>query len=365
MVKGRLMLSVLMILVAGFAGPIAQAAPAQQGASKVAPQTFTVLVGAEQVSRQIDVEAYFPATLYVHVGDTVRWVQNAHEIHTVTFLAGADIPELLIAAPTNDLGSTLMANPEVAFPAAPSNGQYDGSSFANSGIMGLDPGQSREFSLTFTKPGTYEYVCIVHGADMSGKIVVVDSSQAVPSPARVAAQAKADMGKMIASAAPVIRSADGQVQKVEHNSDGTSTYYVTVGYHQGQIDLMSFFPGKLVVHPGDTVVWTLSKQNVAPHTITFLNGATEPDLLVPQPQPNGPPLLLLNPALLLPQNADQPLTRQGIFNSGLIDPSVPGPHSYSLKIGDITGTISYECLLHDASGMKGSLTVVPSPSQSK
>jgi plastocyanin len=208
-------------------------------------------------------------------------------------------------------------------------------------------------------------VCIVHGADMSGKIVVVDSSQAVPSPARVAAQAKADMGKMIASAAPVIRSADGQVQKVEHNSDGTSTYYVTVGYHQGQIDLMSFFPGKLVVHPGDTVVWTLSKQNVAPHTITFLNGATEPDLLVPQPQPNGPPLLLLNPALLLPQNADQPLTRQGIFNSGLIDPSVPGPHSYSLKIGDITGTISYECLLHDASGMKGSLTVVPSPSQSK
>jgi plastocyanin len=363
--KGKLMLSVLVILLAGFAGPMAQAAPAQRGRAEAAPQTFTVLVGAEQVSRQIDVEAYFPANLYVHVGDTVRWVQNAHEIHTVTFLAGADVPELLIPAPTNDLKSPMMANPEVAFPATPPNGQYDGSSFANSGIMGLDPGQAREFSLTFTTPGTYEYVCIVHGADMSGKIVVVDSSHAIPSPADVSAQAKADMGKMIASAAPVIRSADGQVQKVVHNSDGTSTYSVTVGYHQGQIDLMSFFPGKLVVHPGDTVVWTFSKENVAPHTITFLNGATEPDLLVPQSQTGGPPLLLLNPALVLPHNAGQPLTDQGIFSSGLIDPSAPGPHTFSLKIGDITGNISYECLLHDASGMKGSLTVVPNPGQGK
>jgi plastocyanin len=359
--KGKLILSVLMICLAGLTGPVAQAA----APAATTPETYTVLVGAEQVSRQIDVEAYFPATLYVHVGDTVRWVQNAHEIHTVTFLAGTPLPDLIVPAPSNPLGSPLMANPQAAFPAAPADGQYDGSTFANSGLMGLDPGQAREFSLTFTKPGTYDFVCIVHGVDMAGKIVVVDPSEAIPSPADVHAQALSSIGQMIAKASGIIRSANAQIQQPTHNPDGTTTYHVAVGYHQGQYDLMSFFPSKLVVHPGDTVVWTLSETNVAPHTITFLNGAAEPDLLVPEPQPSGPPLLLFNPAVIFPQNADMALTGQGIYSSGLIDPSAPGSHSFSLKIGDISGNISYECLLHDSSGMKGTLTVASNPSQNK
>jgi plastocyanin len=99
--------------------------------------------------------------------------------------------------------------------------------------------------------------------------------------------------------------------------------------------------------------------DLAPHTITFLNGAKEPDAVVPQPQPNGPPLLVLNPDVALPQNADKPLTTQGIYNSGLIDPHMPGPHMFSLKIGDMTGDISYLCELHDESGMKGTLSVSP------
>ena len=32
---------------------------------------------------------------------------------------------------------------------APVNGQYDGTSFANSGIIGPDPGQAQSFDLTF------------------------------------------------------------------------------------------------------------------------------------------------------------------------------------------------------------------------
>ena len=49
-------------------------------------QTYTVLVGAEDVSHATSVMAYFPATLHIHVGDAVLWKQNTHEIHTVTFL---------------------------------------------------------------------------------------------------------------------------------------------------------------------------------------------------------------------------------------------------------------------------------------
>jgi hypothetical protein len=102
---------------------------------------------------------------------------------------------------------------------------------------------------------------------------------------------------------------------------------------------------------------------VAPHTITFLNGAADIEIVSPVPNPadpSGPPLLLINPEVLMPIDAGKPLTSMGIYSSGLLDPSVPGsPTSYTLKIGDISGNIPYECLLHDSSGMTGVLEVVP------
>ena len=55
---------------------------------------YTVLVGAEDPEQGVDIEAFFPATLHVHVGDTVTWTQNSNEIHTVTFLAGKQTPEV-------------------------------------------------------------------------------------------------------------------------------------------------------------------------------------------------------------------------------------------------------------------------------
>jgi plastocyanin len=53
----------------------------------------------------------------------------------------------------------------------------------------------------------------------------------------------------------------------------------------------------------------------------------------------------------------QPLTRDGVYNSELIDPIMPGTKSYSLTIGDISGRIDYDCILHDAAGMNGWIVV--------
>lgn len=330
----------------------AQAASAQSTIT----QTYTVKVGAENVTHGITVQAFFPATLHVHVGDTVLWKQNTHEIHTVTFLAGGQMPELLVPVPNGPPGA-IMINPQVAFPIAPQDGKYDGSTYANSGVMSTDPGQPTQFSLTFTKAGTYDYICVVHGVAMSGKVIVEDPSVQIPSPALVSAKATVQMRHMLRQGLTVYKQGAAQVKAPQKNADGSTTYFVTVGYAKGQFDIMSFFPKKLVVHQGDTVQWDFSSMNMAPHTITFLNGAEEPDFILPVPQPNGPPLLLLNPAVAIPQNTDQPLTRTGIYNSGLIDPSAP--YSFSLKIGDITGKIDYLCLLHDSSGMVASLIVQP------
>ena len=355
------LLLTLLVGLARLAAP--QAALAQQ-AQAAAPQTYKVLVGAEKVSSGIDLMTFFPATLRIHVGDTVVWQQNSFEIHTVTFLAGAPMPELIVPAPAGQ-PSPLMLNPQVAFPAAPAKGMYDGTSYANSGVMSLDPGQPQQFSLTFTKAGTYAYVCVVHGQTMTGRIEVVDPSVAVPSPEVVAMRAQRTISNQLARAYKLIGTARSEVKHSIKNADGSTTHFVSIGYTDptGQAMLMSFFPGKLVVHPGDTVKFEFSKTNMAPHTVTFLNGGEDIELVMPSPNPvdpSGPPLLLLNPQVLQPINKDQPLTRTGIYSSGLLDPTIPGsPTSFTLKIGDISGKIPYECLLHDSSGMTGVLEIVP------
>ncbi len=321
-------------------------------AANAGTQTYTVVVGAEDANHGVDLEAFFPATLTIHVGDRVHWIQNSNEIHTVTFLAGASMPALIVPAPAN-AGSPVMLNPQAAFPAGPANGQYNGSGYANSGLMGMEPGQAREWTLTFTQPGTYEYLCLVHGQMMSGKVVVLAASLPAMTPVEAQVEAQHEMAALWAQVPGVEKAANDSITPASRNADGTLTHYVSIGYAQGQIDLMAFFPSHIVVHPGDRVVWTPSSTDMAPHTVTFVNGQPDPQMIVVQPQPAGPPLLLLNPAILMPQQAGMPLTRDGVYNSGLIDPTMPGPHSYTLTIGDIRGRIDYDCALHDANGMVG------------
>jgi plastocyanin len=165
------------------------------------------------------------------------------------------------------------------------------------------------------------------------------------------------MDALMAKVDATVSAANAMVEQPVQNADGTTTYKVMIGYSDGQIDLMSFFPSKLNVHPGDTVVWTLGPKDVAPHTVTFLNGADEPPLAVPSPQGNGQMLLLFNPAVAVPQNVGQPITKQGIFNSGMMIPEVPPTHTFTAKIGNVSGDLNYLCLLHDSSGMTGTITV--------
>jgi plastocyanin len=323
-------------------------------------QTYTVLVGAENVSRASGVMAYFPATLHIHVGDTVLWQQNTHEIHTVTFLAGTPQPVLLMPAPPSFPPGSLVLNPRAAFPSAPLNGMYDGTTYANSGVMSTDPGNPTQFSLTFTQEGTFLYLCLVHGMMMSGTVVVEASSVNIPSPAFVSAQAQHMIKQQLARANALFGEAMSQVPRPQHNPDGTTSYTVLIGWSKGQYDLMDFFPGKLVVHPGDTVNFMLSPTNILfPHTVTFLNSAPDISFIIPVPNPPGPPILQINPDVLNPINPGQPLTRNGIYSSGLLIPGGPGPTSYTLTIGDMSGNISYQCLLHDTSGMVAMLKVVP------
>jgi plastocyanin len=352
-----LVLAISIVLVLSVALPVNAKVP------NTSSQTYTVMVGLENPHQGIGVNAYFPDNVTIHVGDTVHWVQNTNEIHTVTFLDGLPFPELIV--PSLDIGadpnvSPLAFNPFAVNPSIPPGGLYNGGigAFANSGLMGREQGQVREFDLTFTTEGSYYYICLVHGAPMSGTVTVVGDSIATPSPNQTTAEGKKEMAQALSQVPAVTKAAQEQIMPPATNSDGTVTHHVMIGYSDGQIDLMQFFPDKLVVRPGDTVTWEMSEFNEAPHTVTFLNGEEEPGLVTVVPQPAGPPLLYLNPATLFQYPINNTLTRDEIFNSGIMNP-VPGT-TYTLQIGDMTpGLQPWLCLLHDTSGMKGVLMVVP------
>ncbi|VVB91743.1 Plastocyanin [uncultured archaeon] len=107
---------------------------------------------------------FTPDKLTIHTNDTVVWTQlNPMMIHTVTFPeAGQPVPEFILLSPN------ISINPVAAAPNGTS--VYNGTGFFNSGV--LEPGQN--YSLMFTNPGTYEYVCLIHdNMGMTGNITVL------------------------------------------------------------------------------------------------------------------------------------------------------------------------------------------------
>jgi plastocyanin len=345
----------LLIVFANVA--IAGAAPSHS------PRTYKVLVGAENARRGIDVMAYFPSDVRVHVGDTVHFVQNSFEIHTVTFLGGAQLPELILPAAILGLPPTpspLVFNPVAMTRTASPVSLANTTTWANSGVMGKETGQFRTFDVTFTAQGTYTYVCVVHGMMMSGKVTVVGAGTSIASPNQVTAIAHRQIARQFAKAPHVLHEARKQIQSPTKNVDGTMTHQIMVGYSKGLIDLMRFFPRRVNVRPGDKVVWTLSPSNRAPHTVTFLNGQPEPPLIDLVTPPGGTAVPYVAAGTFFPSMPTPELTRTGLYSSGLVTPPPPGTGSWSIVVGDVTsGPLRYICLLHDASGMRGTLQVLP------
>ncbi len=159
--------------------------------------TYNLLAGSGQ--GQADVMQFLPSgPTNIHVGDTVHWTNPVFTPHTVTFLSGAAPPPIFVPA-----GDTLAPSAQVVLPSG--GPTYDGTGIASSGftdVTGQVPGGS-SYSLTFTKAGTYTYVCLLHADQgMAGTIVVGAAAGASTAPPPPPPPAPAQAGRTGTIGAP-------------------------------------------------------------------------------------------------------------------------------------------------------------------
>jgi plastocyanin len=97
--------------------------------------------------------------------------------------------------------------------------------------------------------------------------------------------------------------------------------------------------------------------NAVPHTITYLSGGDDPELITPLPQQGGPPILLVNPKVLMPAPlSPAPYDGTGYYNSGLMLTRGPTPQAFTVTYTK-SGTFKYQCIIHDEDGMTGTIVV--------
>jgi plastocyanin len=302
-----------------------------------AAQTVKVSAGAEAPNGDIQLLEFAPVNIAINAGDTVTWSLDSTEFHDVVFTGGGKPPDFVEPGPDG-----VFINPLAALPQGGST--YDGGGLAGSGL--LNKGET--YSLTFPNPGTYTYYCAIH-AGMVGSIQVGASGQAADTQAAIDARRAAQINEDIATrGVPTIMTNLGELP-----TEG-ATVGVVAGAQVGQIDVQRFFPPRVVVHPGDAVTWIWKTQDT-PHTVTFLNGQPAPEVVLPQPQANGPPRLQLNPTVLAPGGDPTDFGGGTFLNSGFLQP-MPGQATPTFTVHfTAPGTYDYVCVLHE--GMTGTVVV--------
>jgi plastocyanin len=319
-----------------------QAVPVAEAQAGPRAQTWDVQVGGGDEASGIEVNAFLPDPIAIHVGDTVRYTFAG--FHTVTFNSNKPPRPFIIPGPNP---GDLEVGP-AAFPyQAPDKATYSGTEQISSGTpMEGGPGQAAPtFSVTFAAPGVFGYVCEVHPG-MRGTIRVEPMGEPLEEPpAQVRTRAQVTEGaiktKVMADAAAFRPFAAGPVH--------TAAAGIGNGF---EASLLAFLPGNLTVRRGDWVVWT-NPDPAELHTVTFAIGVQPPIFGEPQPQPNGPPRIILGANLVQPNGTT--FTGQGFLNSGLMAEG----GSYAAMIDAPPGTYTYFCLIHGSpeGGMRATLTV--------
>jgi len=325
-------------LVAGFVGA-PRIASAQSTTTIPTQQPVKVQAGINDAKdANIAVLEYMPSSVTVAVGSTVTWDwTGAIEPHSVTFLA----PGQRLPAPGSD--------PSLFLPR-PASGAYDGSTLVNSGLQPLGPIPVRPFSMTFAKPGAYQYYCVIH-PNMTGTINVVATGAKVDTAAQAAVRGKAQQARWLREGHAAKKKLLKAPIKKTKNPDGSTTWQVQMGASTQHSDVLAFSPTPRSVQAGDQVEFVNNSR--APHTATFTG--TQPAIQSPlDPRTDTP----------IPGPSPQTLNSTDLFNSGTVPPdAAPGPgqsrppaaaRTFTFVVPGV-GKYVYYCILHTFSDMGGEI----------
>ena len=325
-------------------------------------RVWRVQVAGNNEAEFLEFMTFFPQELTINAGDSVFFdFQGHHAPHTVTFLSGEEAPKLIVPA---DEGGTpaageppqIMFNPAAAFPAG--GNMYDGTGVLNSGLNVLFP-PDQTFTVTFSAPGSFDYLCLVHPLMMKGTVTVQEQGAAVPHEqadidsmvvehmAQLTEDGKALIAEYTNAATPAVGSTNGNVWDVRAGAEGD------------EVAVLRFMPDNLTIAAGDTVRWTVESE-FEPHTVTFLGGEEPPDLIEPQMQEGGPPKLVFNPDIV-GRFGPEVYSGTGYANSGAMGADFEeytGLTTYELTF-DTPGEYPYYCALHGSPtmGMRAKVTV--------
>ena len=349
--RGRFLLAGIAVVAIGLIAGVGSIAGAPRAS---AANTLTLNIGGGVSG--IAANDFFPDSITIHAGDTVHFTNPFGEPHTATFEpAGTASPDLIVPGPSGppQFGfNPLASNPTFTGTAAVN---FDATKYYNSGIMF----QNATADVTFGNAGTFTFICLIHGAiDAAGNATgMALSVKVIPTSTGGAdTQATLDSRGAAASAALISKAqqaASGAVAVETRLADGTSHWAAQIGKSVTDADALQFLPADISIKTGDTIDWT--NGFAVPHTVTFTSGAADPDLVVPVPQPSGPPFLSFNPKLFLPSGGNT-YDGTGYVNSGFLQMGTPLGTKFSLKFTK-PGTYAYRCEIHAAEGMIGTITV--------
>lgn len=137
-----------------------------------------VQVGGTAFDSKAELYEFLPKELTVQEGDTVVWSTISPTIHTVTFHPGLPEPVIVFAESREGGPAMLTPNPEAMFPFKPA-GEFEGTGLWGSGLINTKGAAGgNAFTMTFSKPGVFDYKCLIHSdLGMEGTITVVPREQ--------------------------------------------------------------------------------------------------------------------------------------------------------------------------------------------
>jgi len=163
---------------------------------------WAVRAGTDVRYDHTDILSFLPRDITVNQGDSIGWYIDHPQPHTITFPLADQAPPDLFLAQLPD--GTIVSPETLGPPPAPSAAQptdpsqmprlvvgpgtvevrpspvYDGTEYFNSGFVGNFGDASvgaNTWALTFSTPGTYQYLCLLHAEEgMTGTITVLPRS---------------------------------------------------------------------------------------------------------------------------------------------------------------------------------------------